>query len=207
MHVELNSLKWYKVFQTLLTSALFPFGNKGTNMASRPFQAWGKTFKLALRSQARGHAHQPRARVQTREEKSMRHTSRKLSLICCSARRTSPIASSKSLRASQHLKRGSLLLEQPLWSCEVLILLIVPLKEKEKQSKLHHNQNQKPPFNHPPNDYSNQLPVTKWITSSTGPGTQYTLNKHCLLPVHHQCSRHTILCVYFSDTLHVKGHF
>ena len=63
-------------------------------------------------------------------------TSRKLSLICCSARRTPPIASSKSLRASQHLKRGSLLVEQPLWSCEVLILHLVPFNAKYGVSSL-----------------------------------------------------------------------
>ena len=56
-------------------------------------------------------------------------TSHKLSLICFSAGRTPPIASSKSLCASQDLEREPLLVEQPLWSCEVLLLhLVSPLK-------------------------------------------------------------------------------
>ena len=36
-------------------------------------------------------------------------------------------------------------------------------RKKKEQSKLHHNYNQKPPCNHPPNDYSNQLPVTNYL--------------------------------------------
>ena len=99
-------------------------------------KAWDKNF-LVWRSQSLGYAlTRPVLRVQTREKKSIHHTSRKLSLICCSARRTPPIASSKSLRASQHLKRGSLLVEQPLWSCEVLILHLVPFNAKYGVSSL-----------------------------------------------------------------------
>ena len=145
---------------------------------------------MALRSQALGHAlTSPVLRAQTREEKSAHHTSRKLSLICCSARRTPPIASSKSLRASQHLKRGSLLLEQPLWSCEVLILLTVPLKERKKKSKLHCNCNQKPPFNHPPTDHSNQFPITSIIRLlPTHDPAHSILKKYCcFLPAQHYC--------------------
>ena len=59
------------------------------------------------------------------------HFDSSLSLICCSAQRTPPVTNSKSICVSQRLKIIFLLLEQPLWSYEIIIILPVPSNVKE----------------------------------------------------------------------------